>query len=455
MNIKSEIVQNVQFTCDAELYGRHVNEKMRRLLPLFTQTGYSSLVIASGEIKTHFQDDIQYCYKPNPYFKEWVPLNRRPGSFLQLKPGAHKPCLFLLCAEDIWHTEPQSLPRGFSHYLEIVGYKTLEELTQLLNLKGANSAYIGEANLLGLPQALCNPLTVLNYIDYHRRFKTVYEQFCVREANRLAIPAHLAAQQTFMAGGSELQVCAAYLEACDSSESDMPYPVIAGINEHAAVLHHFHLDRQKPKNFRSLLLDAGVDFRGYASDITRTYAFDPDSEFAEMIGVMDENQLQLIAAGVVGKSPYDLHLLAHKKVAEVLIQFGIITCSVDAAVQLRITDTFFPHGLGHHLGSSVHDKGSQLASPRGDVLPPPEGYPTVRNTVPMVASQVYTVEPGLYFIPALLDKLRKAETHRQVNWARIEDFVPFGGIRIEDNIIMHSNNELENLTRDAFSHHSH
>ena len=69
----------------------------------------------------------------------------------------------------------------------------------------------------------------------------------------------------------------------------------------------------------------------------------------------------------------------------------------------------------------------------------------------MVANQVYTVEPGLYFIPSTLNNLRSGEHASKVNWTNVETFIPYGGIRIEDNIVLHADNRLENLTRDAFS----
>jgi len=193
-----------------------------------------------------------------------------------------------------------------------------------------------------------------------------------------------------------------------------------------------------------------VDVYGYASDITRTYAFDSGSEFAAMIQRLNAEQLGFVAAGAIGKNPLDLHILSHQKVTEILVEFGVITTSVEEAMALKLSGTFYPHGLGHHLGSNVHDKGSQLATPQGLMFEPPAEYPTMRHTAPMVGGQIYTVEPGLYFIPALLDKLRGGENADKLNWARVEEFIPFGGIRIEDNIVLHEDGRLENLTRDAF-----
>jgi Xaa-Pro dipeptidase len=125
--------------------------------------------------------------------------------------------------------------------------------------------------------------------------------------------------------------------------------------------------------------------------------------------------------------------------------------SAEEAVTNDITGCFYPHGLGHHLGSNVHDKGAQLANAQGDIIPPSEKYPKLRSGSPMVANQIHTVEPGLYFIPAYLDKLKTGEYARLINWARVDEFLPYGGIRIEDNIIVHADNTLENLTREAFA----
>ena len=430
-----------------ELYNKHIAEKMERFQGILEATGYQNLIIGSGETKLQFQDDMAYPFIANPYFREWVPLATRAGCFLQISAGASQPRLFLLNVEDIWHTAPEGLPAGFEQAFEIVEYAKIDEVKK--HLGSTATAFINETNELGAEAECWNPQAVTHQIDYQRRGKTPYEQECVREANRRAAPAHRAAQQAFMAGASEVQIAAAYLAACDCRESEMPYGIIAGVNEHAAVLHHHNLFKQ-PQTPRSFLIDAGVAVNGYASDITRTYAFDDGSDFAEMIRVMDASQLELVAGGGIGKSPVDLHVLSHLKAAEILRQFDVIKVSAEEAFDAGITGSFYPHGLGHHLGCNVHDKGSNLANPSGDLLPPPEEHPKLRSSAPMVANQIHTVEPGLYFIPPLLDKLRDGDQAVNINWSRVDDFIPYGGIRIEDNIIVHADGSLENLTRDAF-----
>lgn len=431
-----------------DLYLEHVASKLDIFHNLMAETGFDQLLISSGQVKIQFQDDMAYPFKANVYFKEWLPLNKRQDAFL-LIPLNERPKLYLNNAEDIWHTAPQSLPEGWDQPFDIGYFESHEALSEQLSLDSEKLAYLGEDNEFNLPAARVNPEAVCNHIDYQRRFKTPYEHACMREANRLAVSAHEAARKAFMAGASELQIMAAYLADCNCSENEMPYPVIAGLNEHAAVLHHFMLDREPPAQHRSFLIDAGVDVNGYAADITRTYAFDANCEFAEMIAVMDQKQQELVAAGAIGVSSVEMHKLSHLKIAEVLEQFNIINVSAEEAVESGLTNTFYPHGLGHGIGVNVHERGGNLKDPSGELVPPPEAYPRLRNTTLFVATQVHTVEPGLYFIPALLDKLKGTDLEPKVNWQRVEAFIPYGGIRIEDNVIVHEDGTLENMTRDA------
>jgi Xaa-Pro dipeptidase len=434
----------------AKLYSQHLEEKFSRFQRVLAETGFDEIIIGSGESKMQFSDDMAYPFKANPYFREWAPLGKRAGCYLQISAAASKPKLFLLTVEDIWHTAPESLPSGFEPGLEIVEYASIDELQTHLGKREGGTALISETNELDLAAECWNPQSVTHQIDFQRRAKTAYEQECVREANRQAAPAHRAAYKAFMAGASELEIAAAYLAACNQSENEMPYSIIAGVNEHAAVLHHYNLFKQA-QTPRSFLIDAGVAVNGYASDITRTYAFDQGSDFAEMIRVMDRVQLELVAAGGLGKCPVELNVLSQLKVAEILRQFDVLKVSAEEAFEADIIASFYPHGLGHHLGSNVHDRGSNLANAQGDKVPASKKYPKLRSSAPMVANQIHTVEPGLYFIPSLLDKLRAGEHAAKFNWSRVDEFIPFGGIRIEDNIVVRQDGRLENLTRDAFA----
>jgi Xaa-Pro dipeptidase len=432
----------------SDLFQQHIVEKVARFQLMLEKLGWDEIVIGSGGGKVQFQDDMAYPFKVNPYFREWMPLDKRHNCFLLIQRGSDKPKLYLSCVEDIWHSAPQTLADNYSQHIDIIEYDSVDKLKKYLGKNQNKQVLINETNDLEITEAQWNPQQVLHAIDFQRRHKTAYEHACVRQATYEAVPAHRAAEQAFRAGASELEIASAYLSACKCSENEMPYAIIAGINENAAVLHHHQLNNQ-PVTPRSFLIDAGVQFNNYASDITRTYAFDRGSEFAAMIASLDKVQQELVCAGAIGKSPMDLQVLAQQKLAQILIDFKLLKVSIEQALEKKIINSFFPHGLGHHLGSSVHDKGSRLANAGGELIASSKKYPNLRASAPMVANQIYTVEPGIYFIPTLLEKLRSKEPSC-VNWRNIKNWIPFGGIRIEDNIILHEDDRLENITRQAF-----
>jgi Xaa-Pro dipeptidase len=144
-----------------------------------------------------------------------------------------------------------------------------------------------------------------------------------------------------------------------------------------------------------------------------------------------------------------LHAFTHRQLAGLLREHRIVTCSADEAVATGITRGFLPHGLGHLLGLQVHDAGGRLADAAGRKREPPAVDPYLRLTRTLQPGVVVTIEPGIYFIPSLLKGLL-ANHEARLNRAAIERLVPFGGIRIEDNIEITADGH-RNLTREAFA----
>ncbi len=428
----------------ADLYLQHVSEKTQRFQAFCNELNLSGILISSGQQQIQFMDDMAYPFRANVYFKEWLPLVKRYNSFLFI-PATGKPHLYLDVSEDIWHTERQKLPVNWQSAFTVSEFEGLPDIKDVLK----QAAYLGEHNEFELTKEQCNPLSLRHKIDYQRRFKTAYEHECIRHANHAAAAAHLAAKDAFYEKASELEIKLAYLAASGQSDDDMPYSIIAGLNEHAAILHHFILDSSPPDEHRSFLIDAGVEVNGYASDITRSWAFDGSSEYAELIDCLDARQQELVASIRAGGSAIELHELSHLKMAEVLEQFSIINCSAESCVVSGMSATFYPHGIGHGLGVNVHELGGYLGNPDGAEIPPPAAYPRLRNTSQFAAGAVHTVEPGVYFIPSLLARLKSSDLANSVNWPRVETFLPFGGVRIEDNVLI-GEDGLENITRAAF-----
>ncbi|MDB6084739.1 MAG: Xaa-Pro dipeptidase, partial [Gammaproteobacteria bacterium] len=299
------------------------------------------------------------------------------------------------------------------------------------------------------PESTINVPDLLRRLHYDRAVKTPYELECMRRASTLGALGHRAAAAAFRAGASEYAAHMSYLEACMQREEEMPYNNIVAYNEHAAVLHYQHLDRKPPASLRSFLIDAGAQYRGYASDITRTYAAAP-GRFADLVEAMNRAQLRLCDEIVAGQDYRDVHLSAHRILGDVMHEIGLTHLPGEKALEQGITSVFFPHGIGHLLGLQVHDVGGVMDDLKGTERPRPPGHPYLRLTRMLEPGVVVTVEPGIYFIDSILAAARNEAKRTLINWAVVDELRPFGGIRIEDNVATTATTP-ENLTRDAFN----
>ncbi len=429
-------------------YPAHIAELQRRTKKALYRENLEGLVIHSGKEIKVFLDDYSYPFKVNPHFKAWLPVTDVANCWLIVN-GEDKPTLIYYQPVDFWHKVVELSDSYWRNFFDIKILKVASEVDKLLPYDKKGYAYIGEhievAKALGF-EAI-NPEPLMNYIHYHRAYKTAYEFACMRQSNALAVKAHQAAEKAFRAGESEFAIQQAYLKAIQYSENNTPYGNIVALNKNAAILHYTALERNKPTNPQSFLIDAGANFNGYAADITRTYAFE-NNKFAELIARMDQLMLKAVDGLTPNKSYVDLHIETYTEIGQVLKEFGFIKVDVDTAVETGIISTFFPHGLGHHLGLQTHDVGGFMADERGTHINAPDNHPFLRTSRTIEANQVFTIEPGLYFIDSLLSELKQSAYAEMINWQNVDAMRPYGGIRIEDNIIVHKNHN-ENMTRDA------
>lgn len=410
------------------------------------RSGHAHLVIASGVEKMQFLDDAPYPFKPNPHFKYWLPLTRHPNCWIAYTPGA-RPILVYHQPDDFWHVPP-SEPRGewVEHFDVRIVRETAEAAGHLPD--PAQSAILGEADAALGAYRPNNPKALLDYLHYHRAYKTAYELELMRKAQAKAVRGHVAAEQAFRAGASEAQINAAFLSAAGHTDNDVPYNNIVALNENGATLHYQYKSFSKPAHHRSLLIDAGAEHDGYAADITRTYG-NGFELFGQLIDAVDKEQQALCAQVKAGTDYRELHLQCHLRLGGVLNALGIVDMDPAAMLDKRVTSTFFPHGLGHPIGLQVHDV-SGFSDENGNLIPRPEGHPFLRMTRTLEPGMVVTIEPGLYFIPGLLAELKKRPEAKAVNWAKVEQLMPYGGVRIEDEVHC-TGGDPENLSRDAFA----
>jgi Xaa-Pro dipeptidase len=153
---------------------------------------------------------------------------------------------------------------------------------------------------------------------------------------------------------------------------------------------------------------------------------------------------------VAGRDYREVHIAAHRAVGDVLHRLGLIKVSGAAALELGLTGTFFPHGIGHLLGLQVHDVGGVMADAAGHVRNRPEGHPYLRLTRTLEPGVVVTIEPGIYMIDSLLAAAHADSRRAHIDWALVDSLRPFGGIRIEDDVATTAG-VPENMTRDAFA----
>lgn len=431
-----------------ELYSSHIETLQQRYAVALAAGGFDSVVIAAGQPHTVFLDDQHLPFKPNPHLMQWGPLREHPGSIMIYTPGK-RPMLLVYTPEDFWHRVPP-VPELFQHSdFDVQCIANTDMIAQAIKQLPKHCAFIGEvlteADSFGISAA--NPDALLQALHEQRTRKTDWEVANLREASKQAVGGHRAAEECFASGGSEYAIHLAYRAACEIVDDEMPYPAIVAINNHAATLHYQQLERTATENL-SLLLDAGCASNGYASDITRSYSDDP--EFGALIEAMHEMQRALCEAALPGVDYRELHHAAHHSIAGLLRDAGIVSSAPEESVEIGLTRVFFPHGLGHFLGLQVHDVGALYTrrQPGEDVPVGEDKY--LRLTRVLEAGNVLTIEPGVYFIDTLLAKIEGTALGKHVNWDRVAQFQPFGGIRIEDNLHITIDGN-RNLTREAFS----
>lgn len=215
------------------------------------------------------------------------------------------------------------------------------------------------------------------------------------------------------------------------------------VSKNGQTLHnHYHGNVLKEGDL--LVCDAGAEsLLHYASDITRTTPVGGNfsykqKEIYEIVLTAQKNAINMIKPGV---KHLDVHLTAAKIIAAGLSQMGLMKGDLNAAVKAGAHALFFPHGLGHMMGLDVHDMenlgedyvGYDANTKRSDQF----GLGYLRLAKELKPGFVFTCEPGIYFIPELIDQWKAKKKFKNfIDYDKVEEYRDFGGIRIEDNILV-------------------
>lgn len=227
----------------------------------------------------------------------------------------------------------------------------------------------------------------------------------------------------------------------NSMGSGVSFPVICSV--HGETLHNHHYENTM-KDGDLLLIDSGAEsLLHYASDITRTFPVNGKftEEQKDIYNIVLNSQLKAIDSIKPGVKFREVHLIASEVIAEGLRDIGLMKGDPKEAVKQGAHALFFPHGLGHAMGLDVHDLeglGENLVGYDKDTQRSEQfGLSALRFGKELQPGNVLTVEPGIYFIPELIE-MWKAENKLAdfINYDKVEKYKNFGGIRIEDDIVV-------------------
>lgn len=287
---------------------------------------------------------------------------------------------------------------------------------------------------------------LVDALAHCRCIKSEWEINQLRSASAISFVAHNRVRTMLAPGLFEFELKAAYLQECMSRGLlNEPYNGIFAGGRGSAVLHY--VDNNRRLNDGDLfLIDAGAEYQGYAADITRTYPV--NGKFtdlqADLYEVCARTLDNAIAKAEPGVAMEDMHLEAAKDIIVGLKSLGLVKGNSDELMEKNIFALFFPHGLGHFLGLDTHDVGGIPKNSKPIDRP---GLKFLRARRTLEPGMVITLEPGLYFIPALLKPaFEDIEKRAFLNVPALEKMLDFGGYRIEDNLVITPDGH-ENLTR--------
>jgi Xaa-Pro aminopeptidase len=274
--------------------------------------------------------------------------------------------------------------------------------------------------------------------------RSIKEQCEVEEIEKavdIAWEMHTTAMKMCKPGATEQEIFGAMEGIAHAMGRGPSFPIILSINGQTL---HNHAHHNTLAKGRMMVADAGAETNmNYSSDITRTTPVGGrfDQRQKEIYEIVLKANMDAIDAAGPGMSNRDLHLMACRVIASGLKDLGLMKGDVDEAVAAGAHALFMPHGLGHMMGMDVHDMeglGENYVGYNEEVKRSDQfGLAFLRFGLPYKPGHVFTIEPGCYFIPELAGLWKKEGKHSSfINYDRVEKYLDFGGVRIEDDLLI-------------------
>jgi Xaa-Pro aminopeptidase len=284
----------------------------------------------------------------------------------------------------------------------------------------------------------------INAVVSLRSFKEPYEISELEKAHDILYKVHKYILNTIKPGTYEYEIAGGIEGIIYQNNANLGFPVICSV--HGETLHN-HSYKNKMKEGDLLLTDTGAETElRYNADITRTYPVSgkfttKQKDIYDVVLKANEESIKMSKPGVKYR---DVNTNAYKTIAEGLKTLGIMKGDSMEAAQKGAVALFMPHGLGHMIGLDAHDMealgenyvGYDKETKRSDIF----GLAYLRLARKLEPGFVITVEPGIYFIPELIRRWKKQNKFAEfINYDKLDDYLNFGGIRIEDNILITDN----------------
>lgn len=416
---------------------------------------HSIIVLQGGESTTLYCSDREPVFRQESYF-HWAFGILEPDCYGAIEVHNNRSHLFVPKLPEfyaIWMGRLHDLDYFKKRYaVDEVHYvpdikSVLGSLQPeiLLTLHGKNSdsdKETREAVFEGIGEFKVDNKTLYPVITECRVFKTPMELDVLRYINRISSDAHKEVMRRIRPGMKEYQLESIFNHYCYymGGARHSSYTCICGSGPNGATLHYGHAGAPNDRTIENgdmCLFDMGGEYYCYTSDIT--CSFPASGKFTDkqklIYNAVYKSSRAVMESVKPGVCWVDMHKLADRVHLEELKAGGLLKGDVEDMIEAHLGAVFMPHGLGHFMGCDVHDVGGYL---EGEPTRPSEpGLKSLRTARILAEGMVLTIEPGIYFIDCLLDNALKDPNLSQfLNAARISEYRNFGGVRIEDDIVI-------------------
>ncbi len=424
------------------------HDHREKLLTLFKDEKESVLYLKGGTVSHRYDTDFEYPFRQESSFLYLTGVDE-PDMSAVLHAGTGEYVL-VIPRRDAKFAVWMGYVHSAEEYSEQYGPDRViydDELSDWMKKEAPETVHCLPGAENDIRQFGLTPETghLIDALAWCRVLKSEGEIDCLKTAAAAANQAHLDVMQAVYPGAFEYEMKAAFdFHVIRHGQIHAPYSGIFASGPGSAILHYTGKHRRLGDG-ELFLVDAGSEFRGYASDITRTYPvngrFTPlQADLYDIVLDAQTTALNLIRPG---NKMEDVHLAAARAIITGLRNIGLVKGDPDELMEKNVFALFFPHGLGHFLGLDTHDVGGY---PKGTEKIDRPGLRFLRARRIFEAGMVLTIEPGLYFIPALLEPaLGDKDVSGYLNAKRLRELFDFGGIRIEDNVVVREDG-YENLT---------